>query len=295
MLLTLNTEEKCVMYFEQQRWGGNIICPHCNMPKYYRTATGFRCNNLGCFRGFTVTVKTALEGTHIKLQKWFMAIYLFSAHKKGISSHQLAKDIHVTQKTAWFMLHRIREMFKVKTQIKHTGKVQADETYVGGKTRNMHQWKQDIVNAAGTGAVHANAVFGMVSNGQVSAMPVSEVSQQSLTPIIVSSVEKGSTLITDGYGSYSRMSEHFRHEIVFHGDREYVRGEFHTNQIENFWSHLKRGIYGIYHHVSGKHLGRYCTEFAYRYNLRALTDCARFNEVLRGCAGRLKYSELIAK
>lgn len=296
LLLTFNTEEKCKAYFEQQRWKGKVCCPHCGHEKIYRTNVGFKCASNKCYKKFTVTVGTVLENTNIKLQKWFMAIYLFTAHKKGISSCQLARDIGVSQKTAWFMLHRVREIFSVKdTGAKMTGIIQADETYIGGKTKNMHKHKRDTIHAAGSSAVHMDPVFGMVNNGIVKAIPVPYADQATLMPIIEHYVEKGATLVTDGHGAYGTAKKNYQHEIINHTENEYARHLFNTNSIEGFWSLLKRGIIGIYHQVSPKHLGAYCNEFAYRYNTNKSGDRARFHNTLTMTTGRLTYKQLIGK
>lgn len=294
LLVTFNTEEKCKTYFEQQRWKGKITCPHCQHEKIYRTSLGFKCASPKCYKKFTVTVGTVFENTNIKLQKWFMAIYLFTAHKKGISSCQLGRDIGVSQKSAWFMLHRIREIFSVKDTILLSGEIQADETYIGGKTKNMHKWKREIVHAAGSSAVHMNPVFGMSKDGNVTIIPVPETNGKTLQPIIMNMVERGSTLVTDGHGAYAGLYRHFNHKILNHEDGEFNRNGYNTNQIENFWSHMKRGISGIYHQVSGKHLARYCEEFAFRYNSRDITDNTRFELSLTQTEGRVTYKQLTA-
>lgn len=297
LLLTFNTEEKCKSHFEQVRWNGKIVCPHCKSTEHTvsRTIRGFRCLNKPCYKKFTVTVGTVLENTNVPLQKWFAAIYLFTAHKKGISSLQLGRDIGVCQKTAWFMLHRIREAFTLKEDLpKLSGNIQADETYIGGKTKNMHKDKRMVVHAAGSSAVHANPVFGVMNNGIVRAIPVPSPDSETIMPIIEAWVNKNATLVTDGHGAYADAKKTFTHEIINHSQDEFVRNGFHTNSIEGFWSLLKRGIYGIYHQTSGKHLARYCNEFAYRYNLRNITDAQRFNLTLGNIEGRITYKQLTA-
>lgn len=296
LLLTFNTEEKCKAHFEQQRWRGKIICPHCGTDKTpYRTTTGFKCSNNKCYKKFTITVGTVLEQTNIKLQKWFSAIYLFTSHKKGISSCQLADDIGVSQKTAWFMLHRIREIYTPKDDTKLTGIIQIDETFVGGKTKNMHKRKRDAVHAAGSSAVHMNPVFGLMNEGTVRVIPVPYTDQETLMPIIEAWVEKSSTIVTDGHGAYAPVKKDYTHQIVNHTEDEYVSNGFHTNSIESFWAHFKRTIYGTYYHVSGHHLAKYCYESTYRFNTRDIASSERFNLTLRNVSGRLTYKQLIAK
>lgn len=193
------------------------------------------------------------------------------------------------------MLGRIRNAFKANEDAtKLTGQIQADETYVGGKTRNMHQSKRDIVHAAGSSAVHANPVFGIMNKGVVKVIPVPYIDGTTLMPIIDAWVANDATLVTDGHGAYADAKKSFKHEIVNHTQQEFVRAGFHTNGIENFWSHLKRGIYGIYHWCSGKHLHRYCDEFAFRYNMRLKTVSEKFNYSLEN-SERLMYKTLIAK
>lgn len=298
LMLTFNTEAKCRAYLEQQLWKGKPTCPHCGYnEKAYKLNDGktYKCANKECWKKYTVTVGTIAENSNIPLQKWFMAMYLFTAHKKGISSCQLARDLGIAQKTAWFMLMRIREVFRDKAPELLQGEVQADETYMGGKTKNMHGWQRDIVNAAGSSAVHMNPVFGLANNGKVRIKPVETANGRTLQPIIMNEVEKGAIVITDGHGAYAGLNKHFKHEVLNHEGGEYVRKGFHTNNIEGFWGLMKRGIYGIYHQTSGKHLERYCDEFAYRYNNRKITDDSRFILSLSQVKGRLTYKQLIAK
>lgn len=285
-------EKTCREYLKNERFAdGKVVCPKCgSVEKIYFMADGkrYKCGNKGCLHIFTITVGTIFEASHIPLQKWFLAMYIVSAHKKGISSLQLHRDLGVTQKTAWFMLHRIRYMLANEFPKEPlSGIVEADETYVGGRTREGKH---------GRGSENKTPVFGMVErNDEVRTAVVPDVKGRTLRPIVYKNVAEGSTLMTDEYKSYDALSSDYNHEIVRHAAKEYVRGNIHTNTIEGFWSLLKRGIIGIYHQVSVKHLQRYCDEFEYRYNTRHLQDGERFNHTFSHCETRLTYATLISK
>ena len=286
-----SNENTCKEHLEKIRWNGNVTCPHCGHSKVYKTNRGFKCANPKCYKKFSVITGTYFENTKIKLNKWFLAIYIISAHKKGISSLQLSRDIAVTQKTAWFMLHRIREMFQDKAPDLLEGIVEADETYIGGKDKNRH-WdkKQD-----GRGTAHKAPVFGMVErDGDVRAIPIEKSEGKTLIPIILKNVSSEATLMTDEFGGYYFLNLYYKHGVINHNSKMYVKGDIHTQNIENFWSLLKRGIIGIYHFVSPKHLSKYCNEFSFRYNTREINEQERFDKSISQCNGRLKYNQLIA-
>ncbi len=238
-----------------------------------------------CRKPFTVRVGTIFEESALPLQKWFMAIYILTAHKKGISSLQLSRDINVTQKTAWFMLHRIRYAVKTKSFNKPlTGTVESDESCFGG----VHSGK------TGRGSENKVPVFGMVERGgEIRTMPVKDVKRKTLQSIIYTNVAKGSTIMSDEWWAYRGLSQDYIHHTIGHLKKEYVRGGIHTQTIEGFWSLMKRGINGIYHSVSPKHLQRYCDEYAYRYNSRKINDSERFVSTLGQLSGRLTYKKLI--
>ncbi|MBS1685676.1 MAG: IS1595 family transposase [Bacteroidetes bacterium] len=290
-------EETCKQYLEQQRWGHNITCPHCGHDlKIYRTNRGYKCGDKTCHKKFTVTTGTLMESTKIKLRYWFAAIYLITAHKKGISSHQLARDLGVTQTTAWFLNHRIREMM-IQTEVQMLENiVEVDETYVGGKRINMHAWKRkELTDKYGTGYKEKTPVLGLLQrDGEVIAHKIPSSDGKTIKPIVKEKVKQGSTLLTDGHGAYADLHKHYDHVIINHDKGVYAVGEYHTNSLEGFWGIFKRGIIGIYHHVSPKHLDRYCNEFTYRYNSRKVTDCTRFELTLTKVKGRLRYQDLIA-
>lgn len=294
MMKTLHTEDDCRQYLEDMRWGGEPICPHCgSISKYHYKLTKngkfeglYKCKD--CRKRFTVRIGTMFEDSNLPLEKWFYAIYVFLSHKKGISSVQLAKDIEVTQKTAWFMLQRIRKNVK-DDDANFDDMTQADETYVGGKSRSFGNGTQ------GRSLKEKTPVFGMVSGGKVYAQVVPNAKAETLLPIIDERVKKGSTVITDGLSSYNKLSDNYIHKVIPHSEKIYCVDGFHTNSIEGFWSHIKRGILGIYHMVSKKHLPKYCKEFVFRYNTRDISDGLRFNLFLQGVTERMYYGELLMK
>ncbi len=285
-------ESTCVEFLEQQRWGGTPVCPHCQAIVIYRTNRGYKCKE--CLKKFSIKTGTIFENSNIKLSTWFAAIYLASAHKKGISSLQLHRDLNVTQKTAWFMLHRIREMMRKKSPSILTGTIQADETFVGGKNKNRHVSKK-VKESQGRSTKDKTPVFGLRNEGKVNTEVVANTKGKTLMPIIASMIERDATVVTDEWGAYNGLNKDYQHEVIKHKDGEYVRNGFHTNGIENFWSLLKRGIYGIYHSTSRKHLQRYCDEFSYRYNSREIKDAERFDVSLSQVEGGLSYKQLIKK
>jgi len=288
--------ETCVAYLEKQRWDGNPVCPHCGTDsKPYKTNRGYKCSDKDCRKKFTVTVGTVMENSKIKLNLWFAAIYIATAHKKGISSLQLSRDLGVTQTTAWFMLHRIREMLKMNKPEMMEGEIQIDETFVGGKNKNRHKDKK-VENSQGRSAKDKTPVFGLMNHGQVTTEVVPDTKATTLKPIITEMVQKGAIVVTDEWGAYNGLGENYQHEVLKHNADEFVNENgFHTNSIEGFWSLLKRGIFGIYHQVSPKHLNRYCDEFSYRYNTRGAKDNERFSNSLTHTEGRLTYKQLTSK
>lgn len=302
MLEVLNTDEACRMFLENMRWGNEPICPHCgsqNKDHYKLKTKGvfkgqYKCKD--CRERFTVTVKTMFEGSHIPLRKWFIAIYIFSSHKKGISSHQLARDLGITQKSAWFVLGRLRHSFDQKAPIKQfTGITEADETFIGGKNRNRHADKK-VKNSEGRSLKDKTPVLGLLNDGKVSLEVIPDTKAKTLKPIIEAMVKKGEIVVTDEWGGYNGLNAEFQHEVVKHNEENYVTDSgLTTNGLEGFWSLLKRGIYGIYHQVSAKHLHQYCSEFSYRFNSRETSDAERFNLAVANATERLKYKALIGK
>lgn len=292
---TFKDEQTCREYLEQQRWNGNVECPFCGATKVYRTNRGFKCADKFCAKKFSVTVGTIYENSKVGLRTFFAALYLISSSKKGISSLQLSRQLGITQKSAWFVLHRIREMLKDKAPEQLRNVVEIDETFVGGKNKNRHADKK-VKGTQGRSFKDKTPVFGALQrHGKVRAIVVTDTTYNSILPVMVDTVKKDSIMVSDEWYSPKVLSPWYKHVVVNHKDEEYVRGAFHTNSIEGFWSILKRGIYGIYHQVSPKHLQRYCDEFAARYNTRDIKDNERFQLAVKNSEGRLKYNQLIGK
>lgn len=289
-------DQTCRDYLIQQRWNGELVCIHCgNTGNNWIIDGGKRYKCSGCKKKFSVITGTVFEHLRIPLNIAFAAVYLATAHKKGISSCQLARDLGITQKSAWFVLHRIREMLKDKQPQILTGTVEGDETFVGGKNKNRHASKK-IEGSQGRSGKDKTPVFGLLERGgNVKTHVVTDTTAKSLKPIIEEMVEQGAILITDEWGAYNGLNANYSHEVIKHNENEYVRGLVHTNTIEGFWSLFKRGIFGIYHYASPKHLHRYTDEFSYRYNTRGINDQDRFSESLTKIDGRLTYNQLIAK
>lgn len=288
-----SNEQVCRDHLATLRWGkdGVPCCPFCGATGAYAIEGGKRymCKDKGCHKKFSVTVGTIFENTKLPLRVWFTAIYLACNTSKGCSSVNLAKLTGVTQKTAWFVLCRIREMLKENAPAMLESPVQVDETFVGGKDGNRHKAKR--------GLKEKTPVFGARGgDGKVIVKAVVNTKSATLQPIMRSHVAIGSAIHSDEHSGYSGLGADFAHQTVTHSAGEYVRGSVHTNGIENFWSLFKRGLIGIYHQVSPKHLDRYCQEYAYRYNHRGIAQREKFNRaVLQADGRRLTYRTLIGK
>lgn len=252
----------------------------------------YKCYHTGKY--FNVKTYTFLDNTKVPLRKWFMAVYLSMSHKKGISSVQLSKDIAVTQKTAWFMLQRIRNCIHPENK-EMSGVIEADETFIGGKNKNRHSDKK-IKNSQGRSFIDKTPVFGMLDRikKKIKLFVIPTTSKNHIQPIIRYYVNKGSRFYSDEWKAYKGLSNEYDHRIIDHSKYQYVDGHVHTNTIEGFWSILKRGYVGIYHKMTEKHLQLYCNEFAFRYNCKDLSISKTFNLFLSNMGFRLKYKDLIA-
>ncbi len=288
------TEEKARKYLENRRWPEGKSCPHCNSKRLVEVKDQkpmpYRCQD--CRKHFSVRTNTILTESKIPLHKWLLAIYLMTSARKGISSTQLAKELGVTQKTAWFLEHRIREAYQTGGGLLGEDKsVEIDEVYIGGKEKNKHRNKRlDL----GRGISGKQAVMGMLErNGKIRAFTIKGTSKIDLQCAIVENIKRGAKLYTDCHRSYIGIKG-YSHEIVKHSVGEYVKGQAHTNGIESFWALLKRGYYGTFHHMSVKHLHRYVNEFSTRHNVGHNT-IANINTAIDGMVGRrLTYKELKA-
>jgi transposase-like protein len=292
-----DSDEKCRAYLEQQRWGGIPTCPFCGSINVCRLKTRklFKCREKECRKQFTVLVGTIYQDTKISLQKWFTATYILAVHSKGISSLQLSKWLDVTQRTAWHLTHRIRQMLTDNEPELLDGIVEIDATFVGGSESNKHASKRKVRG----GTQGKTMVLGAVQRkGKVRTKIIPQENIEEVTKTVESFVSTDSVMVTDEHHSFNKLNQTYDHRKVNHREKEYVRREdilVHTNNIEGFWNILKKQIDGIHHSVSPKHLQRYCNESAFRYNNREAFQDERFASALSNCEGTLQYKVLIGK
>ena len=282
------------MVREGSRWPNGIACPRCGALSVLEGAKHktmpYRCRD--CRKRFSAKTGTALEASNLGFQVWVVAIYLLSTNLKGVSSMKLHRDLNITQRSAWFLAHRLRKTWGTD-EFLFAGPVEVDESYIGGKRRNMPKSKREALE--GRGPVGKAAVAGAEdrATNKVSAQVVGATDADTLQKFVSSRVEKGARIYTDDHRSYEGLP--FPHESVKHSVGEYVKNQAHVNGVESFWSMLKRGYHGTYHKMSAKHLQKCVNEFSGRHNVRSLDTLDQMSKMAKGMDGkRLRYRDLIA-
>ncbi len=281
-------------WFIAQRWPNGVRCPYCDTDNVQTGAKHktmpFRCRAKGCAKRFSVKTGTAMQSSNLGYQTWVFATYLLTTNLKGVSSMRLHRELNITQKSAWHLAHRIRDSFVPGDKTRMAGPTETDETFIGGLERNKHANKKIH---AGRGAVGKTAVVGIKDRetNQVRAAVVERTDAPTLQGFVNEHRVEGAMVYTDEFRAYTGLEDH---ETVNHSVSQYVNGMAHTNGIESFWSTLKRGYHGIYHHMSPKHLSRYVDEFAGRHNARPLDTIDQMGQIAAGLVGkRLRYRDLI--
>ena len=297
-------EDNCIAYLVAMRWSKGVTCPICGSDKatYLKNQRRWKCSVNHPKRQFSVKVGTVMEDSPISLSKWLPAMWMIANCKNGVSSYEIHRALGVTQKTAWFMLHRIRLAMQDQDGGMLSGQVEIDETFVGGAARFMHKDKRaEKIKGPGTGGQGKTAVMGLLERhgidktSKVKAKVIPNVRRHTLQANIREHVAPGTEVYTDEWTGYKGIDDEYVHNVINHAET-YVQGVVHTNGVENFWSLLKRGIKGTYVSVEPFHLHRYVDEQAFRFNERKVTDSDRFNHVASAVAGRrLTYQELTGK
>jgi transposase-like protein len=288
--------DTCRDFMVALRWPNGVACPTCGRAdvRFISTRNLWECKTKHPRKQFSIKVGTIFEDSPLGMDKWLPVVWLISNCKNGISSYEIARDLGVTQKTAWFMLQRVRVAMETGTFQKVSGEVEVDETFIGGLARNMHK-KVREAKIKGRGPTDKTAVVGVLQRkGEVRAFVVNDRKKKTLQAKVKENVEPGSEVFTDALRSYEGLSPEYAHEAVDHAET-YVKGNVHTNGLENFWSLLKRSLGGTYVAVAPFHLHRYVNEQVFRFNTRKGTDGGRFLAVATNTIGRrLTYKELIA-
>jgi len=302
-IIYFSNPDNCVGYLVRRRWPNGVICPICgsdSVSALNPTRRTWKCATHHPKREFSVKVGTIFEDSPIGLDKWLAAVWMLTNCKNGISSYEVGRALGVTQKSAWFMMHRIRLALQDEAFGKLSGEVEVDETFIGGKARNMHVDKRER-RITGTGGKDKTAVLGMLErDGKVRTMVVGSRRKKPLQQEVRNHIAAGTALYTDALQSYDGLSQDYAHQVIDHAE-QYVDGRVHTNGLENFWSLLKRGINGTYVSVEPFHLFRYLDEQAFRYNYRAtennpMKDGDRFHLAVSHIVGkRLTWDKLTGK
>src|SRR5512132_1027180 len=288
-------QDVCVRFVAKLRWPDGPVCPSCGGTEhsYLTTRRVWKCKS--CKRQFSVKVGSLFEDSAIPLDKWLAAMWMIANSKNGVSSHEMARSLGITQKSAWFLLHRVRLAMQTGTFEKLDGEIEVDETFIGGKARNMHKGVR-ARKITGTGGKDKAIVARVLQRGgEMRAVVVSDTRRATLQAGVREHVEQGAAVYSDALQSYNGLAGEYDHKVVDHAEK-YVDGQVHVNGVENFWSLLKRGLHGTYVSVQPWHLFRYIDERVFTYNERGLTDLDRFLVVLGTVAGRrLTYKALTGK
>lgn len=294
LVTAIPDEQTAIDHFTAIRWRGGAFCPHCGSTRVYHFSD-HRTHKCGdCRKRFSIKVGTIFEDSKIPMRKWLVAIWMITSHKKGVASTQLARDIQVTQKTAWFMLHRLRHAIRTRSFNRPLdGDIEVDETYIGGKSKNRHASKRRPGTQGGAGK---EIVLGMLERrGELRTVHMENLRALNVQGEIIRNVAPGASLMTDEHGSFVGLEGRYNHHRVNHSVGEYVRNSvIHTNSIESVWALFKRQIVGTHHWLSPKHLARYVDEMTWRFNLRKLEEGNRVNALLAQTVGRLTYKALIS-
>lgn len=292
LINTFKSEQSCIDYLEQIRWNGIVVSPFDEKSKVYKCKENkYRCKNTGKY--FNVKTNTMFDNTKIELQKWFLAIWIVTSHKKGISSLQLSKDLNITQKSAWFMLQRIRKCFKIENNNKLSGVIECDETFYGGKNINRHRDKK-VERCQGRSFKDKVPILGLLERGgKLNCYVIKNTQKKEIQPLIQKYVNEDSRLITDEWHGYEGLKNR---SIVNHAKKEYVNlsdNTIHSNTIEGSWKILKNSLRDMYNHISKKHLQIYVDEHVYRFNMRKHTESDKFNWLIFNSSVRTKYKDLV--